>query len=198
MTHKITGIVLAAGTSDRMGQPKQLLPFRDSTLVGTVVGTAESSQLDDVIVVVGANAAEVSASLEPERALVVVNREFADGNLSSLRTGLEAAGECDAAVLLLADMPEVTAAVIDALVDGWRHAPAVVAVVRYADGIGHPFLLSAPAIAGVAGLQGRKPLWAYVSALDPSDRLEIAVPGSAPRDIDTPDDYAALLESEGA
>ena len=83
----VSGLVLAAGASTRLGQPKQLLPFGATTLLGTVVSEARAaSALDEVIVVLGGAAAEVRRGVELTGAKVVENPEFADGCSSSYPT----------------------------------------------------------------------------------------------------------------
>ena len=83
-TPAVAGVVLAAGDSSRMGRPKQLLPYRGTVLVQVAVATALASQLDPVVVVTGAYAAEVEAALDPGEATVIRNPDYRRGNMSSL------------------------------------------------------------------------------------------------------------------
>ena len=174
-----------------MGRPKQLLPYRNTTLLGTAVSAAEESLLDSVIVVVGAAALEVEASLQVTRAEVVRNLRYHDGNLSSFLTGIAAAGEFDAAMLLLGDMPGVDAVLIDEVLASWRQDPAPIQVTAYRNGSGHPFVFDRQVIAELDGLEGTKPLWRLIPGRD--DVRTIAVDRDRPIDVDTPEDYERLL-----
>lgn len=106
----IYGVLLAAGTSSRMGRPKQLLEWGGRPLVRHVVQTALASRLDGLIVVIGAAAAEVRQALDglTGQVQLVECADYAEGQAASLRAGLAAlpAG-AEAAVVLLVDMPLV-------------------------------------------------------------------------------------------
>ena len=139
----VVGVVLGAGASTRLGRPKQSLPLGDRTLLGHVVADVEAARsLDRVFVVLGGAADEAAAGLTLKRAVAVRNDSYGDGCASSLLAGLDAAGECDALVLLLGDMPGVTPAIIDSVVETWRATPTWGAITEYDDGIGHPFVFS--------------------------------------------------------
>ena len=113
----LTGVVLAAGTSVRMGRPKQLLPLGDRCLLQRVVDAALASRLDEVIVVLGHRAEEIRAAIVlpgDGRARAVVNPDFARGQSTSLQRGVRAAdARSQAVAVLLGDQPGVTAGLID-------------------------------------------------------------------------------------
>jgi len=176
-----------------MGQPKQLLPFEGSTLLNFVIAQAERSRLDDVVVVTGANAANVEASLDLNRATVARNPDYLRGNMSSLATGADVVPKSDAVLLLMGDMPGVDTAVIDRFVDLWGEEQPWAAVASYQDGIAHPFLLSASALEAALELEQPKALWTFLVAEPAGDVRQLEVAGPRPRDVDTPEDYAALL-----
>src|ERR671933_1806209 len=106
---RVVGIVLGAGSSRRLGRPKQTLRFGETTLLGRVVENAEASSLEDVVVVLGGAAAHALPSARRGRARVTLNDAYRSGCASSLLAGLDAAGPCDAVMLLLGDMPGVGA-----------------------------------------------------------------------------------------
>src|SRR3712207_9325093 len=87
------GVVLGAGRSSRFGEPKQLLPFGDTTLLGQVVKNANASSLDRIIVVLGRASNEVREALDFGRAGVVENTAYGTGCASSLLAGLDARSE---------------------------------------------------------------------------------------------------------
>lgn len=192
----VCGIVLGAGSSRRLGRPKQTLALGDTTLLGWVVRDVEASSLDRVIVVVGGAAEEARAGLLPGRAEVVSNASYASGCASSLLAGLDAAGDCDAAMLLLGDMPGVDKVVIDAARAGWeRHRPWA-AVTGYRGRPGHPFVFSADAFATLRGLHGDKAVWKVLD--DQGDRVRrIEVDRTLPLDVDTWEDYVEVCRAFG-
>lgn len=192
----VCGIVLGAGSSRRLGRPKQTLPLGDTTLLGWVVRDVEASSLDRVVVVVGGAAEAARAALVPGRAEVVSNAAYASGCASSLLAGLDAVGDCDAVMLLLGDMPGVDAAVIDSARADWeRHRPWA-AVTDYQGRPGHPFVFSSAAFGTLRGLHGDKAVWKVLDTQgDRVRRMEVDRP--LPPDVDTWDDYVAVCERLG-
>jgi molybdenum cofactor cytidylyltransferase len=111
------GIILAAGESKRMGQPKQLIEIHGKTLLKHVVDAALASKLDTVFVVIGHQAAAVRASLDGRPVTFVANPDYREGLSTSVKSGLRALPpDADAAMFLLGDQPGVTAELIDQLV----------------------------------------------------------------------------------
>lgn len=188
----VCGIVLGAGSSRRLGRPKQTLPLGDTTLLGRVVGDVEASSLDRVIVVVN----ETVPDLVPGRADLVSNASYATGCASSLLAGLDSAGDCDAVMLLLGDMPGVDAAVIDAVRADWEHHRPWAAVTDYQGAPGHPFVFSADAFPVLRGLHGDKAVWKVLDA-QPERVRRIPVGRPLPRDVDTWEDYEAVCAAFG-
>lgn len=157
------GLLLAAGTSSRMGQPKQLLDWHGVPLVRHVAQQALTSKLDGLIIVVGADAGAVQAALVGlEVAItIVVNPDYATGQASSLRAGLHALPPtADAALVLLVDQPHVTPSLINTLVttlpaESASAGAAPVAVIpRYQGQRGNPVLLTRTLFAELQQVQG--------------------------------------------
>jgi len=191
MVSVVVGVVLGAGSSSRLGRPKQTLPLGDSTVLGWAVGAAERSSLDRVVLVVGGAADEALAALEPGRAEVVRNDDYGEGCASSLLAGLAAAGECDAAMLLLGDVPGLGSHAIDAVRAAWDERRPWGFVTEYDDGPGHPFVFSADAFDTLCALHGDKAVWKLLDA--ERGRIERArVSGTRPQDVDTWEDYEAV------
>ena len=189
----VCGIVLGAGSSRRLGRPKQTLPLGDTTLLGWVVRDVEASSLDRVIVVVG----PVAEGFVPQRAEVASNSAYATGCASSLLAGLDAAGtDCDAVLLILGDMPGVDTEVIDAVRADWeRHRPWA-AVTDYQGRPGHPFVFSADAFPTLRGLHGDKAVWKILDA-QPERVRRVPVDRPLPLDVDTEEDYEAVCAAFG-
>jgi molybdenum cofactor cytidylyltransferase len=186
------GIVLGAGSSRRLGRPKQNLPLGDTTLLGCVMRDVEASSLERVVLVVGGAASEAVAGLRLSRAEVVRNDSYAAGCAASLLAGLDAAGPCDAVMLLLGDMPGVDATLIDSVGADWGTHRPWAAVTSYRDGLGHPLVFSRAAFPALRRLHGDKAVWKLVDL--PSDRVRrIAIDRALPRDVDTWEDYEAVV-----
>jgi molybdenum cofactor cytidylyltransferase len=114
---RIAAIVLAAGQSSRMGSNKLLAPVRGRPLVRHAVEAATSSAAGKVIVVTGNGAADVKRAVSPLTPLFVENRDFSKGLSSSLKCGLgHVPVDCDGALVLLGDMPDVSANLLDKLI----------------------------------------------------------------------------------
>lgn len=193
---RLTGVVLAAGQSRRLGRPKQTLPFGNTTLLGWTLRNVEASSLDEVVVVLGGAADEVEATLGPRRALIVRNDRFEEGARTSLLTGLDAAPGADAVMLLLGDMPHVDAAVIDAIASSWRLQRPWGAVASYRGELGHPVVFSAAALPAVRAAAGPRPVWDLVRSR-PDAVERVGLDRALPRDVDTWDDYQDALRELG-
>jgi molybdenum cofactor cytidylyltransferase len=140
----VCGVVLAAGRASRMGGHKVLLPIGGRAMVQRVVEASLESLASQTIVVVGHDAPAVLQAIEGRPVVTVVNPDYAAGMSTSLHLGILAADPaCDAVVVLLADQPFVTAALIDALIE--RFALCRSPVVRPLAGTqpANPVLLSA-------------------------------------------------------
>ena len=190
---RITGVVLAAGSSSRLGTPKQLLPYRDTTLLGATLAVARSCPFDQIIVTLGGGAARVRAVVPLDGLEVVEVEDYGSGCSSSLR---EALGQVDpqaaGVVLMLGDQPDMSVESVRALIAG--AADAAIAVCRYSDGVGHPFWLSRSVFGDLARLHGDKGVWKLIEGGAVPVR-EVPVAGPVPLDVDTWDDYERLLES---
>jgi molybdenum cofactor cytidylyltransferase len=186
----VSGLVLAAGGSRRLGEPKQLLAYGGGTLLGHVLDTARACPFDQLVVALGGSAAEVRARVDLEGAAVVVNDAYGTGCSSSIAAALGALDpRCEVLVLMLGDQPGVSAAAVRALLAGRGDAP--MAVCRYDDGRGHPLAFARELFGELAGLHGDKGVWRLMDALGGAV-AEVAVAGPAPRDVDTWEDYEAV------
>jgi molybdenum cofactor cytidylyltransferase len=182
----ISGLVLAAGGSSRLGQPKQLLPFGPATLLDHVLDTARACAFDQLLCVVGGSLEGVDFS----GVEVVVNPRFGEGCSSSIAAALGAVdARADLLVLMLGDQPGVSVDAVRAVVAGGL-AVRSVAACRYEDGRGHPLAFPRDVFASLAELHGDKAVW---KLLDRQPVLDVPVPGPVPRDVDTWEDYEAVL-----
>ena len=188
-----TGVVLAAGSSSRLGAPKQLLPYRDTTLLGATLDVARACGFGQIIVTLGGAAPVVCDAVPLDGIDVVVVEDVGDGCSASLRVALgrvhpDAAG----IVLMLGDQPGVDTALVRRLLTDGSASP--ITVCRYLDGIGHPFWLSRSVFGELAQLHGDKGIWKLIESGSVGVH-ELAADGTVPLDVDTWDDYRRLVES---
>lgn len=191
----VTGLVLGAGGSSRLGRPKQLLPYGDRTLLDHTLATARACDFDQLVVPIGGAAAEVRERVDLSGAEVVVNYAYGSGCSSSIAAALGAVDpRCEVLVLMLGDQPGVTPATVQALLDGRGDAP--LAVCRYDDGRGHPLAFDRTIFARLTELHGDKGVWRLLDERA-DDVAEVRIPGPVPLDVDTPEDYEAVLAAAG-
>jgi len=187
----VTGLVLGAGGSRRLGAPKQLLPYCDGTLLGHVVGVARSYRFHQLIVAIGGAAEEVRAKVDLDGAEVVVNDAYGAGCSSSIAAALGAVDpRTEVIVLMLGDQPGVGSATVTALLAERGGAP--LAVCRYDDGRGHPIAFARSVFPALADLHGDKGVWRLLDQRA-GDVVEVPIAGPVPIDVDTPEDYRAVL-----
>lgn len=191
MPEFVTGLVLAAGGSSRLGQPKQLLPFGSGTLLGHVLRVARACPFDQRLCVIGGGAAEVREWVNFSQVQVVENDAFGSGCSSSIAAALGAADErTDVLVLMLGDQPGVTPATVERLLAERRGAP--LAVCGYTDGRGHPLAFGRAMFGSLAELRGDKAVWKLMDRLG-DQVVEVPIDAPVPRDVDTWEDYEALV-----
>ncbi len=157
----ITAVVLAAGESKRMGQPKMLLPWGGSTVLGHVLTVLQAAEVDDILVVTGGAREQVEAVAREHNARTVFNADYARGEmLSSIQMGLrllisplspsgrgvggEGQGEVDAALLVLGDQPQVQEGSVRAVLAAYRRSQSNLIVPSYQMRRGHPWLAARP------------------------------------------------------
>jgi molybdenum cofactor cytidylyltransferase len=193
---RVTGLVLAAGGSKRLGQPKQLLPFRGRTLLDHTLDTARTCGFEQLLCAVGGAAAEVLATVDLRGVEVVENTAYGSGCSSSVAAALAAIdSRSDVLVLMLGDQPGVRAGTVSALLHGRGDAPF--AVCRYDDGRGHPFAFGRAAFGELAGMHGDKAVWKLLDR-HAEQVAEVRIAGPVPLDVDTWEDYEAVLAAEAA
>ena len=189
----ISGLILGAGASQRLGPPKQLLPFRNTTMLGWVVQQAQSATgVDELIVVLGRAADEVREQVDFGTARVVENKVFTEGCSSSYRAGLAALSpESQAIMIILGDQPGIVPEVIDRLAGEWRRSEALIALCSYNGRKGHPMIFSRAMFDQLEGLHGDKAAWKLVDAN--ADRVqEVHVNLPFPDDINTVADFERI------
>ncbi|MGC5022680.1 nucleotidyltransferase family protein [Micromonospora sp. DT47] len=188
----MTGLVLAAGASVRLGEAKQLLPYRGRTLLDATLELARSCGFDQLLVTLGGAAGLIRDRVDLTGVQVVENAAFSTGCGSSISTAVKVVDpRADGLVLLLGDQPGVRAA------DVRRVASAATAlgVCRYSDGLGHPFRFGREVFPELCGLHGDKAVWKLLHS-GRYPMTEVPAEGPVPIDVDTRADYERLLAGE--
>ena len=199
----LSGIILAAGGSTRMGRPKQLLQLAGKPLLQHAIDAAAASCLDEVIVVLGDRAEEIKSALRLSpggKVRIVVNEEYSKGQSTSLRLGIRSAdARSTVAAVLLGDQPFVTARLIDKIAAAFRtgDSPITRPVYVAANGDvvpGHPVLIARRVWPDVERLEGEEGARALLAA-HPDWLREVRMDGVPAADIDTEADYQRAVNA---
>jgi len=186
---RVAAVVLAAGSSSRMGRNKLLLELAGETLVRRAVRSAVAAGVDDVVVVLGHEEPRVRAELAGLACIPVVNPDHAEGAGTSVRTGVRhLAGGAEAIVVVLADMPFVTAEMIAAVVDRYRQTRPPLVASHYGDVQAPPTLYDRALFDELLRIPGERGAKEVVRRHE-QEAVVVRWPESARRDIDVPADY---------
>ena len=187
----ISAIILAAGQSKRMGQPKMLLPWGTSTVIEHVITTFLNAGIEDVIVVTGGAREQVEGPISQYPVRKVHNNDYATGEmLSSIQCALRAMpDEARAALIGLGDQPQVQDKSVRLICEAYRDSQSRLIVPSFQMRRGHPWLVA-------------RPLWSEILALKPPESLRDFLNRHAQEiryvnvdnqsvlaDLDTPEDY---------
>ena len=188
-------VILAAGGSQRMGQPKQLLPFRERSLLRHAVETGVASMCRPIVVVIGAYAEVVTRELHSLPVTIAYNQEWASGIGSSLRVAMEALAAFDdieGTVIMLSDQPLVTADALNRIVEAHYTTGKDIVASEYEEARGVPVFIGKRFFDEIASLDGRQGARRIVDRhLEDVTTVPLA---DAAFDIDTPLDYERLTE----
>jgi molybdenum cofactor cytidylyltransferase len=156
----ITAIILAAGRSKRMGQPKMLLPWGHTSVLGQVIETVKSAGVGDILVITGGAREEVEKIVARYAVGSTQNAEYERGGmLSSLQTGLAAVRDnasVAAALICLGDQPQVQEGSVRAVAEAFEAGKSNLVVPSYQMRRGHPWLVA-------------RPLWEEILAMSPTE-----------------------------
>ena len=190
----ITGIVLAAGRSRRMGRPKQLLPLGPHTVI-EVVSRAIRPHVDQLVIVIGHVADQVAAVLSGLDVVIAVNEDVDRGMLSSVQAGMRMADtNVHGYFICLGDQPEVSACVIERVLES-AHGRAGIIIPTTDGKRGHPIFIHRRYAEQILRLDSATTGLNSVTRSNEHDTLEIPVEDSLILlDMDTPADYERVLQ----
>ena len=194
----ISAIILAAGQSKRMGQPKMLLPWGSSMVIEQVISTFLNAGIEDLIVITGGAQDQVERAIAPYPVRKIHNESYAAGEmLSSIQCGLRAlSSQTQAALIGLGDQPQVQEKNVRLICEAYRAGKSRLIVPSFQMRRGHPWLVA-------------HPFWEEILALKPPESprdflnrhaheihyVSVDTP-SVLADLDTPEDYRASHPKE--
>jgi molybdenum cofactor cytidylyltransferase len=188
----VAAIILAAGASRRLGQPKQLLRYGGETLLGRAIRLADEAGATPVLAILGAQAEAVGDAVDPRKAVSVLNPDWEQGIASSIHAGLHAVDAASAGVLILScDQPRLTANHLRGLIDAFIDQPArTIVASEYAGVHGVPAIFPRAVFPNLFALEGDK--GARTLLIQPPC-LVVGVPFPGGEiDVDKPDDLEHL------
>lgn len=194
----VGAVILAAGSSSRMGRPKQTLQYRGESLLRRAALAALGAGCRPVVVVTGAHAELSRRELGGLDVLEVLNERWETGMASSVRAGVEgllgAAPDAAAAVLMLCDQPHVTAEVISALLAAHGATGSPLVASTYGGSSGVPALFARALFPELARLQGTAGAKQVINRHAPQAHFS-PFPGGE-LDVDTPEDFSRLTAND--
>ena len=191
-------IILAAGGSSRFGDIKQLVPFNGKTLLQHVIDEATKAKVKPIVVVTGANATRVSASIADSKANIVVNKNWQEGMASGIVAGIQniisLGSSIKKIIVAVCDQPFVTSTLFEQLDEVQNKSGKSIVACKYADTVGTPALFAAKyfdQLLSLKGDEGAKKLLKNNS----EDVATVDFP-KGEIDIDTQKDYENLLDEQ--
>lgn len=190
--------MLAAGSSARMGQPKQLLKYNGTTLLHHVLQVAIDSPCKPFVTVLGANASLFKEEVEAKGVQAVINKNWTEGMASSVHCGLTGLLKIhpaiDAVMFIILDQPFISSTLLNELINKRMESHKRIIACEYGDTVGTPVLFDKsffPELLGLKGSEGAKSIV--------KKNMESTATVSFPMgyiDIDTPEDYDRLLKNQ--
>jgi molybdenum cofactor cytidylyltransferase len=187
----IAAVILAAGQSKRMGQPKMMLPWHGTTVLGRVIEIFQAAGIEEVVVVTGGNREGAEQIAQSAGARTVFNEDYAGQEmLSSLQVGLRAMeSSAEAALIALGDQPQIREDTVRAIIEKYQQTHARLVIPSYQMRRGHPWLVTKELWHVIFGMGSpetpRDFLRQYAKAID---YVELDTP-TILEDLDTPEDY---------
>jgi molybdenum cofactor cytidylyltransferase len=196
---RVGAVVLAAGSSSRMGEPKQLLQLADCTILEQTLENLQAACVDEIVLVLGFSAEAIRhriANLPMKNLKIVFNADYSQGIATSLRVGLAVLDEniknIDAALIVLSDQPFIRAETFDRIIDEYRRSEAQIVIPMFQGVRGNPVLLHRSVFQEVMALQGdagcRAIFGNYSNGIRKVEMDDIGVL----LDIDSKEDYERL------
>jgi len=191
---EIAGIILAAGSSKRMGSVKPLLPWGDGLLLERVIKNASRSDLSSLIVVLGYKAEIILERIDFHNSTVIINPDYRKGHSSSLQAGLNAvSADTDGALFLLGDQPFVTVETINRLILTFSVRPSSLVIPTFCGKKGNPVLVHRSIFSMLQKITGDTgPRILFDRLREQIQEVDVSDPGIH-IDMDTMEEYQRLV-----
>lgn len=190
-------ILLAAGGSSRLGQPKQLLEYQGKILLQRIIDESLATKLGSVVVVLGANHELIAEKTKLDGTVVIINEQWQSGMASSIRAGVEVLSDdmqIERALITLCDQPHVDHLLMKELVKKQQNSGKTIVACSYGDTVGVPAVFSRDMFPSLLSLQGQEGARKLIAA-NPNHLETISFPNGI-IDIDTPADYQYLQDKK--
>jgi molybdenum cofactor cytidylyltransferase len=193
-------IILAAGASSRLGSPKQLLRFENSSLLERTISCATQTGLGPVVVVLGANAESLKNTIAEKEIITVFNSNWQEGMASSIRAGLDKTKEAfpliEGVIITVCDQPFITSQLLKDLYNKHKESQKPIVAAAYGNILGTPVFFHRSLFDELTGLKGDRGAKQIVNK-DNSRLASVPFP-MGETDIDTKEDYERLLQNKKA
>ena len=189
-------LLLAAGESSRMGSPKQLLPWKETTLLGRAINNAKKSRVKDIFVVIGANEQEIRRTHAGSSVHWILNKDWREGMGTSISIALQKVLEkgdlYDAVLVMLCDQPLIDRDYLNAMISAFESNTASIICTSYAQANGVPAIFSRKHFWELQQLDGNSGARKIIAQY-PNQTFALQ-PGGKEVDLDTPEIYKTLFE----
>lgn len=186
-------LILAAGSSSRMGTIKQILPFKNTTLLGWSLKIAEQSKANDIFCVLGANKNTIENKIQADEAAIITNTNYKNGLSTSIVTGIQQIEkDYDSALIILADQPNITSSYLNELINVSQENPEKIIASNYNEKVGVPVIFPKIYFNDLKMLEGDNGAKIF---LQKNISKVIKMPPTNLIDIDTIKDYKNLIDS---
>jgi molybdenum cofactor cytidylyltransferase len=184
----ISAVILAAGQSRRMGQPKMLLPWGNTTVLGKVIEMIRYAGIDDVLIVTGGAKAEVEKSIR-HYAVRIAHNDNKGEMLESIQIGLRTQKNSEAVLIALGDQPQIEGETARKIIEAWNRTCTGIVVPSYENKRGHPWLIAKKYWDEILNMPTDKSMRDFFSQhKDEILYVNVDTP-TILQDLDTPEDY---------
>jgi molybdenum cofactor cytidylyltransferase len=196
LRRKIGLIILAAGASSRMGEPKQLLRINGNSLIVNLLDLVKKFSFTQQVLVLGANAELIQAEIQSYNFPITINADWAEGMASSIQSGLNHLlnqnTDLEAVMILLIDQPLLKKTLLEEMIEKFESTESDLVACAYNQILGVPAIFSRELFPELLALSGEAGARKVIKKFE-NQAISVPFPEGA-LDLDTPEDYEKLLK----